>query len=156
MARSWTGNLFFTPLAADIGPGPEGAAGGASSWTGSLLSTPPSLAGVSANFGPGPEAAVEGRTAGRRICFVPLSPPTLELARRAAGGRAVPRTGSWRGICFYATDFGPGPEGVGEGCAALAWSLPFYLSLTGLDWRPSDARSLVPTPSKTVDQTLPP
>ena len=67
MARSWTGNLFFTPLAADIGPGPEGAAGGASSWTGSLLSTPPSLAGVSANFGPGPEAAVEGRAAGRRI-----------------------------------------------------------------------------------------
>ena len=26
----------------------------------------------------------------------------------------------------------PGPDGALEGCAALAWSLPFYLSLTGL------------------------
>ena len=31
-----------------------------------------------------------------------------------------------------AADFGPGPEAAAEGCSALAWSLIFYLSLTGL------------------------
>ena len=39
-------------------------------------------ASLTAVFGPGPEAAVEGCAAGRGICFLRLSPPTLGLARR--------------------------------------------------------------------------
>ena len=31
-----------------------------------------------------------------------------------------------------AANFEPGLDGAVEECAALAWSLPFYLSLTGL------------------------
>ena len=61
---------------------------------------------LAADFGPGPEEAAEGRAAGR-------------------------------GILFYASRHrlrasGPGLDGAVEGCAALAWNLPFYLSLTGL------------------------
>ena len=75
-ALSWTGGLFSTPLAADFaGAWPEGGGGEVRSWTGSLLSTP--LAA-----GSGPEAAAEGRSAGRGVCFLRLSPPTSGLAQR--------------------------------------------------------------------------
>ena len=45
------------------------------------------------------------------------------------GGRAAGRGVS---ATLLAANFGPGLDGAVEGCAALAWSLPFYLSLTGL------------------------
>ena len=90
--------MLSTPLVADYGPGPEGAAegrshaaqlegqfalcasrrrlrawpggggGGVCSWTGSLLSTPPA-----ADFGPCPEEAAEG----------------LQVLRRFSAGRGV-------------------------------------------------------------------
>ena len=86
-----------------------------------------------ADFGPGLsglEGASEGRSAGRGVCFLRLSPPTLGLARRRR------RRGAQLDEEFcstpLATDFGSGLDGALEGCAALAWSLPFYLSLAGL------------------------
>ena len=60
-----------------------------------------------------------------------------------------------RGVCFstlLAANFEPGLDGVR--CLGVEFD---FLSFTHwpLDGRPSYARSLVPTPSKTVDQTLP-
>ena len=57
-----------------------------------------------------------------------LSPPTSGLARMGRRGGA-----GGRGVCFstlLAANFEPGLDGAVEGCAALAWSLPVYLSLT--------------------------
>ena len=56
-----------------------------------------------------------------------------------------------------ATDFGSHLEGAGGGARCLGQKFAF-LSFTHLplDARPSYAQSLVPTPSKTADQTLPP
>ena len=101
-ARSWTGSLHPTPLAADFGPGSErqrgaqldgefasrayasgrrfgagsepvgGCSGSRRSWTGSLHPTP-----LAADFGPGSEGAAEGRAAGQGVCILRLSPPTL-------------------------------------------------------------------------------
>ena len=75
---------------------------------------------------------MEGRAAAQGISFLRLSPPTLGQAQmgRPAGGRAA-----GRGVCFsmlLAAKFGPTLDGAVEGCFALSWSLPFYLSLTGL------------------------
>ena len=44
---------------------PGGGVGGAHSWTGNLIPTP-----LSADFGPGQERTVEGRAAGRGVCFL--------------------------------------------------------------------------------------
>ena len=106
-----------------------------------------------ADFGPCPEKA--GRTAGRRY-FVPLlSPPTSGLAQMGRRGRR-----RWtRSLLFYASRrqhrAWPGWGGGGVRCLGVEFAL---LSFTHwpLDGRPSYARSLVPTPPKTVDQTLPP
>ena len=68
------------------------------------------------------------------VCSLRPSPPTSGLARMRGGG-----VRSWTGSLLstpLAADCGPGPE--------------------PLDRRPSYARSLVSTPSKTVGQTLPP
>ena len=68
------------------------------------------------------------------------------------GGGACSWTGNFH-CMLLAADFGAGPEGAAGRCSAFAWSSLFYLSLTGLCY----AHSLVPrlpTPSKTVDQTL--
>ena len=54
------------------------------------------------------------------------------------GGRRKGRARSWTGSLLStppAVDFGPRPEGAAEGRAALARSLLFYLSLTGLSTR---------------------
>ena len=100
-----------------------------------LLRTPLSLA----DFGPGPEAAAEGRSAGRGVCFLRLSPPTLGLARirrqdgefafyasrrrlRAWLGGGGCGARSWVQIFLStprAADFGPRPEGAVEGRAAF-------------------------------------
>ena len=55
----------------------RGDGGRSRSWTGNLLPTP-----LAADCRPGPEAAAEGRAAGRGVCPLRLSPPTLGLARR--------------------------------------------------------------------------
>ena len=78
-----------------------------------LFSTP-----FAADFGPGLERASEGRTAGRVLRFLRLSPPTLGLARMGRwGGRAA-----GRGVCFstlLAANFGPAWMGRWKG--ALPW-----------------------------------
>ena len=113
---------------------------GPHSWTDIFLSTP-----VAADFGTGPEAGRRGAQLDEEFCCTPLATDFCPGPDGGAGGRRV---------CFstlLAANFEPGLDGAVEGCAALAWSLPFYLSLPGLS-------SLVPIPSnlKTVDQTLPP
>ena len=161
------------PLAADVGPG-GGCGGGSLSWTvwtGGSLSTP-----LAADFGPGPEGA-----AGRGVRFLRLPPSTWGLARtgrrrgsqlekflstpRAADFGPGPGVGGggthiWTGSLPstpLAADFGPCPEGEGGGARCLGPEFAF-LSFTHrpLDARPSYAWSLVPKPSKTVEQTLPP
>ena len=97
-----------------------------------FVSTP-----FAADFGPGLERASEGSAAGRGVCSLRLSPPTLGLARRRWGAqldgdiqvsfnfsrrrlRAWPGGGdggarSWTGNSLstpLATDFGPGPDGA--------------------------------------------
>ena len=62
---------------------PGGVGGGALSWIGSLLSTP-----LDADFEPGPEGAAVGRSAGRGVCFVRLSPPTSGKALRAVSQKS--------------------------------------------------------------------
>ena len=126
--RNWTGNLLFTPLAANFGDWPGGV----------------------------PQGAAAGRTAGRRFFFPLLSPPALRGWPRGVVGGVCSWTGSL--LSTPLADFGPapevlrrdaqvdgefafhasrlqlraGPEGATKGCAALARSLSFYLSLTGL------------------------
>ena len=86
---------------------PPLSAGPAGGWPcGSGTGGAPAATPLAADFGPGPEGAAEGRAAEQGVCFVRLAPPTSGLARR---GRQT-----------------------------------------------SYARPLVPTPSETVDQTLPP
>ena len=73
-----TGSLLSTPLAADLDL--------ARRWRqdeqlDADISTP-----LTANFGPDPEAAAEGRSAGRGVCFLRLSPQTSGLALRGSGG----------------------------------------------------------------------
>ena len=153
-----------------------------------------------------PGEGVGGRAAGRRVCFLRLSPPASGLARRrraaqldgdisfhssrrrlrdwpcgGAEGRAAGRgillcasrhrLRAWpgwggggarrwaRSLLFYAScrrlRAWPGWGGGGVRCLGVELA---FLSFTHwpLDGRPSYARSLVPTPSKTVDQTPPP
>ena len=112
------------------------------------------------------------------VRFVRLSPLTTGLAQRrrwreatldrefalyASRRRLRPGGGSggaplsWTGSLLStppAADFGPGLEAAEKGCAALTWRLLFYLSLT--DPSTCYARSVVPTPSKTVDKALAP
>ena len=144
--RCWTGSLLSTPPAADFGPGPEaategcaagqgialyasrrlrarpgGCAGGALSWTGSLLSTPPA-----ADFGPGPgpEGAAAGCAAGQEIA---LYASRRRLRARPGWGGGGPR--SWTQMFLstpLAADFRPRSDGAAEGRAALARSLIFY------------------------------
>ena len=95
-----------------------------------LLSTP--LAG---DFRPGPEAAAEESAAGRRHCFLLLSPVTSGLARRR---RWMGR--SWAGslLCMpRAGDFGPSPEAAAEGGAAgrRVCFLCLAPATLGLAWR---------------------
>ena len=129
---------------------PGGGVGGVRSWTGNLLSTP-----LASNFGPGQEAAAEGRATARGTCFLRLSPPTLDQARMGRRGGAqldaefafhAPRSQlrAW-----------PGWGCGGVRCLGVEFA---FLSFTHwpLDGRPRYAWSLIPTPSKTVDQTLPP
>ena len=113
------------------------------SWTETFLSTP-----RAAHSGPGPEAV-----AGRGVCSLRLPPSTSGLTRRWRR-RAAQLDGD---ISFYASRrrLWAWPGGGGGGARGPEFA---FLSFTHwpLDGRPSCARSLVPTPSKTVDQTLPP
>ena len=77
LALSWTESFAFYASRRRLRAWPAGGSGGARSLTGSLLSTP-----LAADFGPGPEAMAEERSAGRGVCFLRLSPPFLDLARR--------------------------------------------------------------------------
>ena len=140
-------SLHSTPLAANalyasrrrLRAWPGGGGGGALSWTGNLLFTP-----LAADFGPGPEVTMERRSAGRGVCFVRPSPSYSGLARRRRRRRRAHPVGefalyasrrrlrawpgggsggarSWTGslLCtLLGADFGPGPEGAAEGCAA--------------------------------------
>ena len=79
------------------------------------------------------------------------SPPSLPPHRTA-------QVGSWRlsiinNARLSTHTVHKAPKACGSH-SALAWILPF--THWPLNWRPSYAWSLVPTPSKTVDQTLPP
>ena len=153
-----------------------------------------------------PGEGVGGRAAGRRVCFLRLSPPASGLARRrraaqldgdisfhssrrrlrdwpggGAEGRAAGRgillcasrhrLRAWpgwggggarrwtRSLLFYAScrQLRAWPGWGGGGVCCLGAELAFlFFTHWPLDGRPSYARSLVPTPSKTVDQTLPP
>ena len=79
-----------------------------------------------------------GSSTGGAPAATPLAANAFYATRRRL--RAWPGGGgggarSWTGSLLstpLAADFGPGLDGAVEGCAALAWSLPFYLSLTGL------------------------
>ena len=170
--RSWTGNSLCSPLAADFGPGPEERRRGAQlGWefafyasrrrrrarpggggrTGSVLSTPPAV-----DFGPGSERAAAG-------CAAASGDLSFYASRRRLW--AWPGGGRRRGaqldgeFAVYASRrrLRASPGGGGGGARCLGPEFAF-LSFTHrpLDARPSYARSLVPTPSKTVDQTLPP
>ena len=114
-----------------------------------LLST-----SFAADFWPGLERASEGLTAGRGIAFY-ASRHRLR-AWPGLGGRGAR---SWTlSLLFYASrrQLRAWPGWGGGGVRCLGMELAF-LSFTHLplDRRPSYAQSLVPTPSKTVDQTLP-
>ena len=97
------------------------------SWTEIFLST-----SLAADFGTGPEAGHRGVQLDEEFCFTPLSTDFWPGQDGAAGGGE-----GGRGVCFscfstlLATNFEPGLDGA-VGCAAVAWSLPFYLSITGL------------------------
>ena len=129
LALSWTESFAFYASRRRLRAWPAGGSGGARSLTGSLLSTP-----LAADFGPGPEAMAEERSAGRGVCFLRLSPPFLDLARR--GRRTAAQLdgdlafyGSCRRISAWpggggqmgsilsmplAAGYGPGPEGSAE------------------------------------------
>ena len=82
--RSWTGILLPTPLAADFGPNPQGVEEGGAAGQRGWFPSP-----LSADFWLGPEtAAAEGRSAGTRVRFLRLSPPTSGLAQRWQRGGA--------------------------------------------------------------------
>ena len=128
---------------------PGGGGGGSLSWTGSLLSTPPAV-----DFGPGPEGATAGRAAGDISFYA----SRRRLWAWPGGGRR--RGAQLDGeFAVYASRrrLRAWPGWGGEGVCCLGPEFAF-LSFTHrpLDARPSYARSLVPTPSKTVDQTLSP
>ena len=139
--------LFSTPFAADFGPGLERASEGAQldgefafyasrrrlrAWHGGgrQLDGDISFHSSRRRLRDWPGGGAEGRAAGRGIL--------LCASRHRL--RAWPGWGGWgraggRGICFstlLAANFRPGLDEAVEGCAALAWSLPFSLSLTGL------------------------
>ena len=153
--------ILFTPHAAQVGlllprwnltlprmPPPTPVL----SWTGSLHSTPPAV-----DFGPGSEGAAAGRAAGDISFYA----SRRRLWAWPGGGRR--RGAQLDGeFAVYASrrrvgaDFGPRPEG-GGGARCLGPEFAFFpFTHRPLDARPSYARSLVPTPPKTVDQTLPP
>ena len=167
--RGWTGNSLCTPLT-DFGPGPEAARRvaqldgefafyasrrrlrarpGGGGRTGSLLSTPPAV-----DFGPGSEGAAAGRAAGDISFYA----SRRRLWAWPGGGRRRGAQLDWE-FAVYASRrrlrAWPGCGGGGVRCLGVELA---FLSFTHwpLDGRPSYARSLVPTPSKTVDQTLPP
>ena len=82
--RSWTRSSLSTPLAADVGPNPQGAEEGGAAGRRVWFPTP-----LAADFWPGPEtAAAEGRSAGTRVRFLSLSLPASGLARRWQRGGA--------------------------------------------------------------------
>ena len=170
--RSWTGTLFFTPLAADFGPGLEAATGRGVCF----LRLPPSTLGLARRRRRRRGAQLDGDVsfyASRRrlrawpgggggggrswtgVCFPSLAPLTSGLAQRRRRRGAQPDGG----LAVYASRrrlwASPGGGGGGAGCLGPEFA---FLSFTHrpLDARYSYARSLVPTPSKTVDQTPPP
>ena len=92
-------------------------------------------------------------TAVRGVCFLRLSPPTSDLARR--GRRKGAELDAE--FAFHAPRrqlrAWPGWGGGGVRCLGVEFA---FLSVPHwpLDGRPSYARSLFATPSKTLDQTL--
>ena len=134
--------------------------GGGRSWIGNrFVRLSPPTSGLA-------EGAAEGRSAGLGDYFLRFPPPTSGQARRRRR-RGVQLDRDSLGTPL-ATDFGPGSEGAAAGCAA-GWRYFLgagggarclgpefaFLSFTHrpLGARPTYAWSLVPTLSKTVDQT---
>ena len=63
------------------------------------------------------------------LLSTPLAPDSGPGSEWAAGGAQL--DGEFASTPL-AANIGPGPERAVEGCAALAWSLPFIIILTGL------------------------
>ena len=119
-ARSWTGNLLCTPLAANFGPGPEAAAGRGVCFV--FLSPQTSdLALRRQRRG----ALLDGEISFHSHCRLRAWPG-------GGSGGAL----SWTRACsaVYASRSRL-REGAVEGRSALAWSSLFYLSQTGLSTR---------------------
>ena len=98
-----------------------------------------------------PEEA--GRTAGRRYSFPLLSPPTSGLARMGRRG------GAQVDAEFAFLRFLPPTSSLawmGRWRGALPWRGACLSLFHSPASRRETKRSLVPTPSKTVDQTFPP
>ena len=124
VARSWTGSCFLrpSPPTSGLSGRRRGAQLDGDVYFQSSRCLSPPTSGLTRRWG---GAQLDGG-----IRFLRLSPSTSGQARMGRRGAR-----SWtRNLLFMplATNFGPGLDGAVEGCAALAWSLPFYLSLTGL------------------------
>ena len=119
------------PSGSGTGGAPTATAERHSCWTGAghmyLLVCIGSLYTLfAADFGPGLERASEGRTAGRRVRFLRLLPPTSGMAWRKL--RRVVQLD--REFAFYASrrQLQAWPVWDGGGARSWTWSLLFYAS----------------------------
>ena len=117
--------FLSSPLVANFGPGPEGAA--VPRWGAQLDGDISFYAPLAADFVHGPEEAVEGRSAGRGVCSLRRLrlPPTSGLGRLARRGRHRGEQLDGELLSMpLAADFGPGPEAAAEGRSA-GWGVCF-------------------------------
>ena len=74
---------------------------------------------------------LEGRPCGSDTRRAPAAAGKQDYCLNTAGHMYLLVCIAWL-YTPLAADFGPGPETAAEGCSALAWSLIFYLPLSGL------------------------